>query len=334
MDKTKTAVVGVGTFGEVHVRTYAESEVADLVCVCDLNAERAKEMAAKYGCEYTTDSQEIANDKSIQVVSVATPDFAHREPCLQMIEAGKDLLVEKPLATTVEDAEAITMAAKAKGVRLMTDFQNRWNPPFITAKQAIDSGEVGYPVSAYIRLCNHGRITEWLSWAARSGPQWFLGPHIVDLVRWLLGQEAKKVFASGRREILKKRGADTYDAIQAQVIFEDAFATVETAWIIPASWPRLEFRMDFLGSKGRFEVEPTGRSIALGTNEQFRTPFISGRQIFGDKMLGFFREPILHFLDCVRHDKPCLVALEDGLKVTQIIVAIEKSIQSGEIVEL
>jgi predicted dehydrogenase len=334
MEKIRTAVIGTGTFGEVHVRTYAESAGADLVCVCDLNEERAKEMAARYGCDYTTDSQEIARDASIQVVSVATPDFAHREPCLQMIEAGKDLLVEKPLATTVEDAEAITNAAKQKGIRFMTDFQNRWNPPFIHAKQQIEGGEMGAPVSGYIRLANHIRITDWLSWAGKSGPQWFLGPHIVDLVRWLFDQEAVKVFASAQRQILAGKGVDTYDAIQALVMFENAFATVDTAWIVPMSWPRLDFRMDFLGTKGKLEIEPTGRSIGVGTHERFSTPFISGRQIFDDKLLGFFREPILHFLDCVRSDKPCLVDVDDGLMVTRIIVAIEKSIETGAIVEI
>lgn len=332
-DRIRTAVLGVGAFGEVHARTYHESEVADLVCVCDLNADRAKEIAAKYRCEYTTNSQEIADDNSIQVVSVATPDFAHREPCLQMIEAGKHILVEKPLATTVEDAEAISRAAVQKGVRLMTDFQNRWNPPFVHAKQVLDSGQLGYPVSAYIRLSNHITVSDRISWSAKSGPQWFLGPHVVDLIRWLFGQEARRVFASGRREILKARGVDTYDAIHAQVVFDDAFATIEVAWIIPPSWPGLDFRMDFLGSKGKIEVEPTHQCVAVG-GERFHWPFILGQQVAYDRLYGFFREPIIHFLDCIRHDKPFLVEAGDGLMVTRIIVAIERSLQSGKVVEI
>jgi len=333
MDKIKTAVIGVGTWGEIHARTYHESEGADLVCVCDVNADRAKAIAAKYGCAHTTNSQEIANDKRIQAVSVATPDFAHRAPCLQMIEAGKHVLVEKPLATTVQDADAITRAAEAKGIRLMTDFHNRWNPPFVHAKQVLDSGQLGHPVSAYIRLCNQITVTDRLSWSALSGPQWFLGPHIVDMVRWLFGQEARQVFASGRREILKARGVDTYDAIHAQVIFDDAFATVEVAWILPPSWPGLDFRMDFLGSKGKIEVEPSPQCIAVG-GERFQWPFILGQQPADDRTVGFFREPILHFIDCIRHDKPCRVAPGDGLMVTRIIVAIEKSLQSKAVVQV
>lgn len=333
MEKIRTAVVGVGTFGEIHARTYHESESAELVCVYDVNKERARDVASRYQCKYATDSREIADDSSIQVVSIATPDFAHREPCLQMIQAGKHVVVEKPLATTVEDAEAITCAAKAKGVRLMTDFQNRWNPPFVHAKEVIASGELGHPVAAYIRLCNSIVVPERIPWSAQSGPQWFLGPHIVDLVRWLFQQEARQVFAVGRREILKNQGIDTYDVIQAQIIFDDAFATIETAWILPPSWPGLDFRMDFLGSRGKIEIEPTYQCISVG-GRSYRMPFILGQQIAYGRMFGFFREPILHFLDCVRSDKPCLVEPEDGLAVTRIIAALERSIELGRVVDV
>ncbi len=333
MDKMKAAVIGVGIFGEVHARTYAESETAELALVCDTNAARAKQVAEQYGCRYTTDIQDIVDDSSIRIVSVTTPDFAHREPCLRVIAAGKHVLVEKPLATTLDDAEAITQAAEKKGVRLMTDFQNRWNPPFMHAKQVIESGEVGYPVSAYIRLCNSLIITERLSWTAKSGPQWFLGPHIVDLVRWLFHQEVRRVYATGRRQILKGMGIDTYDAIQAQLIFDDSFATVETAWILPRSWPGLDFRMDFLGSNGKIEVEPTHQCISVG-GDKFRMPFILGQQVAFGQMFGFFREPILHFVDCIRNDKPFLVDPQDGLVITRIVVAIEESLKSGKMVDI
>ncbi len=333
MEKVRTAVIGVGMFGDTHARTYAQSETAELVCVCDLNEERAKKAAAEYGCEWTTNSAEIANDSSIRIVSIATPDHVHRDVCLQMIAVGKDLLVEKPLATNVADAEAITQAAKDKGIRLMTDFQNRWNPPLMAAKQAIENGTMGRPVSAYARLCNSLMITKWLPWSGSSGPQWFLGPHIIDLVRWLFCQEVKSVYAVGHRGILKERGFDTYDAVQAHLQFEDAFATIDTAWILPPSWPGLDFRLDFLGSEGKIELEPTQHGVAIAAGS-FQTPFIGGRQDMYSHMFGFFREPILHFVDCVRNDTPCLVDPADGLAITRIIVAIENSIATGKVVEL
>ena len=334
MERIKVAVIGVGIFGDTHCRAYSEDPTVDLVCVCDQNEERAKQAAQKYNCEYTSNPQEIANDPSISIVSVVTPDFAHRDISLMVIEAGKSLIVEKPLATNVDDAQAITDAVKSKGVKFMTDFQNRWNPPFLQAKQNLESGEFGEPVSAYIRLANSIMITEWLSWSAQSGPQWFLAPHIVDLVCWLYGQKPIKVFAMGKRKILKSLGYDTYDALQAQLIFEDSFATIDTSWIIPKSWPSLDFRMDILTSKGKMELEPTYNGIMTGTHKEYKIPFIGGRLDGFEHMFGFFKEPILHFVNHVRKDIPCIVGVEDGLINTKIIVAIEKSIETGKIIEL
>lgn len=333
MTRVKTAVVGVGIFGDTQARAFKESEIADLVWVCDLDEAKAKRAAEKYGCKYTTHPEDIADDSEIQVVGIATPDFAHRDVSLLMIRAKKDVIIEKPLATNVADATAIIEEVKKSGVRMATDFQNRWNPPFIEAKKALESGSLGYPVSAYARLCNSIQINEWLSWTAKSGPQWFLGPHIVDLVRWLFGQDAVKVFAVGRREILKKNGVDTYDAIQAQIVLRDAFATIETAWIVPSSWPGLDFRMDILCSNGKIMVEPNNQCVAI-SGDRYDLPFILGRQDAYGKMFGFFREPLVQLLDCVRNDKPYLVNVEDGLEVTRIIVAIERSLQSGQVVDI
>ena len=333
MNKIGTAVVGVGQFGDTHARTFKESELSDLLWVCDVDESRAKSAAKKYQCKFTTHTEDIANDPAVRVVGIATPDFAHRQSSLLMIDGGKDLIIEKPLATSVEDAEAITNAAKRKGIRMMTDFQNRWNPSMVEAKQAIERGDLGDIVSGYVRLSNHKMITEWLSWTAQSGPEWFLGPHIVDLIRWLFGQEVKKVFATGKRGILaKEKGVETYDSIQAQLIFEDAFATMDTSWIIPPAWPGLDFYMDLLGSKGKIQTEPT-KAVAV-CSEQYKWPFIGGRQDAYGVMFGFFREPLIHFLDCVRNDKPCLVDIEDGLKITKTIVAIKKSMETGQVVEL
>lgn len=334
MEKIKVAVIGAGVFGDTHCRTYSENPTIDLICVCDQDKKRAKQAAQKYSCSYTTDPQDIANDPSINIVSVVTPDFAHRDVSLMIIEAGKNLIVEKPLATNVEDAQAITDAAISKGVKFMTDFQNRWNPPFIQAKQNLKSGEFGEPVSAYIRLANSIMITEWLSWSAKSGPQWFLGSHIVDLVCWLYGEKPIKVFATGKRKVLKSQGLDVYDAIQAQLIFENSFATIDTSWIVPKSWPALDFRMDILTTNGKMEIEPTFNGIMVSTDKEYKIPFIAGRQDGFGRMFGFFKEPILHFIDHVRDNIPCLVGIEDGLINTKIIAAIEKSIESGKIIDL
>ncbi|MGQ9515517.1 MAG: Gfo/Idh/MocA family protein [Thermoproteota archaeon] len=92
--------------------------------------ERTRSVASRYRCEYTTDIEKLAGDPKMMAVSIATPDFAHTEPAIRAIEAGKHVLIEIPLATNVKEARKIVNESKRKDVKVMLDFQNRWNPIF------------------------------------------------------------------------------------------------------------------------------------------------------------------------------------------------------------
>lgn len=336
MKKIKTAVVGLGIFGEVHVETYHQYDKTDLAVVCDLDEKKAKKASEKYGCKYTLDSEEIAQNPEIEVVSIATPDFAHHDIALQMINAGKHVLIEKPLTTKVAEAEEIVKAAKAKDVKMMTDFQNRWNPPFIAAKNAIERGELGKPVMISAKLANTTKVPfEFLKWSGKSGPEWFLFPHIIDLVRWLVDQEPRKVFAVGRKEVLKSHGIDAYDAIQAEIIFDDCFGVFETSWILPPNMTNaLEFKVDFLGTKGKFSAVPHYNGIEISGAGGSYQPFNLGwQETFGVKD-GFFIEPIRHFVDAIYYDRKLITKPEDGVIVTKTIDAILRSLETGNVVDI
>jgi len=335
MERVKMAVIGVGLFGEYHVKTYAEYVRSELVAVCDLNGARAKDIAEKYGCRYTTDPEEIAQDPDVQAVSVATPDFAHRDPVVQMLEMGKHVLVEKPLATTTVEAREMVQTAQKHGVKLMVDFHNRWGPPFVRAKEEIQSGAFGDPVMGYGRLANTLSVpTEMLSWANKSGPHWFLFPHIIDLVKWLFDERAVRVYAVGQRDILRAKGIDAYDAIQAIVTFEHATATFETAWVIPNGYPNvIDFHMVLYGTKGRIGIKPDHQGIEI-TGGRHIWPSVLAMQDAHGHTSGFVQYPMMHFVDCVAEDRKPLCTGEEGFEITAIIEGIERSIQEKRIVEV
>jgi len=337
MKLLKTAVVGCGLFGENHVKAYASCPGAECVAVYDLNAARAKEIAAKYGVKAARSLDELAADRSIRAVSIATPDFAHTEPALALLAAGKHLLIEKPMTTSTAEARQIVAAAKKARRTVMVDFHNRWNPPFLALKGRIDAGELGKPVMGYIRLANPHTIPfGMLAWAGKSGPQWFLLPHVVDVMRWLIGgQRALRVTAHARRELLKRRGADTYDAIQATVTFEDCFVTFETCWILPKSWPTLiDFQMSLVGSKSTAQINCTEQGLRLAGPQRFETPFTVGLLDAFGVPEGFVPMPIYHFVDCILDGRPPVVTADDGLATTQIIEAVVRSIEEQRTVEV
>jgi predicted dehydrogenase len=342
MEQVGFGVIGTGIVGGAwHAHVYSRMPKSKLVAVCDLNEQRAQETAQKYGVKKVfTDYRQLLADPEVKAVSIATPDFAHREIAVAAAEAGKHILVEKPLATSVEDAEAMVNAAKKAGVKLAVDFHNRVSPPFANAKQSIVSGELGKPAYIYARLSNTTFVaTKMLPWASKSSALWFLASHTMDLAHWLLADEPKRVYAVSRSGILKEMGVDTQDFHVAIVEFKGgAVATLENAWILPETEPMVfNFKFELLGSKGSIYVNTSdNRTVEQYTTKSASLPDVLGITFGGDspRMSGFVLESIARFVDAVTDNQPVLASGEDGLVVTRVLSAITESAKAGHPIDL
>jgi predicted dehydrogenase len=323
--RVKMAVIGAGIWGENHAMAFATYPVVELGWICDLDAGRARRLAEKVGCRWTTEIGELAAS-DVEAVSIATPDHTHQAPCLAMIAAGKHVMVEKPFTTDVAEAEAIIAAAGRAGVKLMVDFQLRWHPQYMGAKAVVESGELGEGVMGYARLSDTIHVpTEMLAWGSASGPEWFLFPHTMDATRWILGEEPVEVFARGSRRVLKALGIDAYDAIQASFQFERSFVTFETCWIIPNSWPTVvDNRFTLYGAKGCIELA-SAPGIAIAS-DRYKYPFSSHAITRYGKPFGHFYESIRHFADCVAENQEPQASGHDGLVATAMIQATLRSL--------
>src|SRR4051794_38399016 len=120
MARVRVGVIGAGLHGEMHLVGYSTYDRCQLVGICDLDPDRARQMAEKYRCDWTTNIAELAS--AVDGASVATPDFAHLAPALALIEAGKHVLLEKPLTTNVAEGERLVAAARERDVKLMVNF--------------------------------------------------------------------------------------------------------------------------------------------------------------------------------------------------------------------
>jgi len=325
MAKLGTAVIGAGTFGSIHAQAYAESDACDLLYVCDVHEAAARKVAKQSGAVATTSVEEIAADNKVQAVSIATPDFAHLQPALLLIAAGKHILCEKPLATRLEDARRIFLDAEKAGIILMVDFHNRFNPACLEMKRRI--GKLGRPVYGSICLSNPGVVPlSMLPWASKSGPERFLLPHVVDLARWYAGSEPVAVSAVRHDGILKAKGIEAADSIQALLDFDGCSVAVESSWILPESWPSLiEFECKIVCERGRAGFSLHNQGVTINTREECKYPFIGGSYDANGQETGFFRLPIRHFIECVSRGGPPVVDGRDGLMATMIIEAILKS---------
>ena len=342
MTQVGFGVIGVGIVGGAwHAHVYRHMPGAELVAVCDLNAERAREIADKYAVPHVyTDYRDLLARPDIAAVSIATPDFAHREIAVAAAEAGKHILVEKPLAMTVEDAEAILAAVQAAGVKLMVDFHNRVNPAFVGTKAAVDKGELGELKYIYARLSNTTFVpTQMLPWAGRSSALWFLASHTLDMSCWLLQDRPKRVYAVSRSGVLREKGVDAPDIHVAIVEFErGAVVTLENSWILPETEPNVfNLKMELLGSDGAMYINTSDhRTVEKYTRDEVSLPDTLGFTLDADsaRLSGFVLEAIARFVDAVLDDAPVLATGEEAALITTVLCAIEQSARSGQPVEL
>jgi predicted dehydrogenase len=327
--KVRVGVVGLGIWGQNHALAYSDYHRCELSVVCDLDKDRARELGGRYNCDWTTSVEELASS-DVEAFSIVTPDFAHFEPANALLEAGKHVIVEKPLATTVADAKAMVATAAKAGTKFMVDFHARWHPLFMGAKAYVEKGELGEPVMAYARLSDTIHVpTEMLGWGGSSGPEWFLFPHTMDVVRWLIERDPVEVYAKGHNGVLAAKGIDCWDAIQALVEFEGgAFCTFEASWIVPNSYTNVvDNRLTLYGTEGGLELRNEPNLWVF--TDRFHTPFSSESITRRGKVSGYEYEPIRYFVDCVADDVVPEATGQDGLMVTALIEATLTSLRDG-----
>ena len=333
----KVGVIGVGLHGMHHVRAYAALPYVQLAAIADVNAERAQSVAEEFGIpNWYTDYRDMFAATELKLVSVATPDHLHLDPTLAALEAGVHVLLEKPMALTVADAERMVRTAEASDLKLMVNFAPRWQLPNAQAKDALDRGELGYPVYAYVRMVNTLYVpTKMLAWTQNTAlPHWLL-THASDRVRWFFDSEPKRIYAVSTSGVLKEKGIDVEDLYHATVEFESgAIATLETFWILPETVPHIGTSIfELICSDGYVVVDNTAPLTTIATPEKYMHPGPFAGDLHGEPV-GMVNEAVKHFVKCVLEDRQPLITAHDGLAVTRMVCAIVESAQKKEIVEL
>jgi predicted dehydrogenase len=325
-------IVGAGIMGHGHAAALACDPRAKLIGVASL--EGADDLARAFGAEVATrDYRDLLQRRDIRVLIVATPDHAHFAISKAAIKAGKNVLVEKPLTVDLDEADALIGTVKRSGLKLMTCFSHRWIPPYWAAHESVAAGRIGKPVLAYAR--KNDRIfvpTEMLKWTAGTTSAWFLSSHDIDLVTWYMGDKAVEVYATAVWGVLRRRGIETPDAIQAQVRFQGGgVATFESCWIYPDTFPTMtDSFLEVVGETGVIHLERKHEQFEIATERAYEWPRTLVKPMIAGRQQGALTEVVLHFIASVRDNKPPLVTLESSREVTAILDAIHRSAASGQ----
>jgi len=194
MKKLKTAVIGVGKVTHLHAKAFKNLERTEFVAVYSRDISKAKNFADQYDLKPYSDIEEMIHDSKIDFVTICTPHPAHKNGVLQAINAGSHVLVEKPLASTLEDCDTMIEAAKKKNVLLGTIYQRRFYEPVLRVKRAIDAGKIGKPILGTVTMLgwrdeDYYKSDPWRGkWKEEGGGVLVnQAPHQLDLLQWYMG---------------------------------------------------------------------------------------------------------------------------------------------------
>ncbi|MEM3040854.1 MAG: Gfo/Idh/MocA family oxidoreductase, partial [Nitrososphaerota archaeon] len=183
MDKVGFGVIGAGFWGKNHSRVLAELPNTELVAVCDIDSSRAQEVARKYGAEWYTNLEEFLKRTDVGAVCVCTPTTTHATVSLAAMSRGKHLLIEKPIADSVESARKIVNAVRRRDLLVMVGFIERFNPGLQRLKNLIESGALGDIVLVFAR-----RVGRWPERVGDVGVIKDSAIHDLDLMRYLFNE--------------------------------------------------------------------------------------------------------------------------------------------------
>lgn len=304
MRKINVGVIGVGAMGYNHARVYYRLEEANLVAVSDVSERTLNKVCEKYDAKGYSDYEDLLKDPEIEVVSVCVPTTHHHDVVMKAIEYGKHVLVEKPIAFSLEEAEQMIAAAKEKGVILGTGHVERFNPAVQKAKELIENDVIGDVVSASAK-----RVGPFPPRIKDVGVCIDLAIHDLDVMYYLFNEDVEQVYGT-MSSILDK--TDFEDHAEIMVSFTNATGILEVNWLTP--YKRRE--IEITGTDGIISVDYIEQSIEV---------FGKFAQDINIKHEEPLKEELKSFLEAVDEGKDPVITGEDGLNALKMVIAASKS---------
>ncbi len=332
MDRLRIGVIGLGWFGEIHCEAIIGIPNLELAALCTRTPERLKAMADKFGVrKAVTDYRKLLDDPEIDAVSIVTMWDQHLEPTIAALEAGKHVFLEKPIASTGPDADAITAASKkAKGI-LQIGHICRFNPRYRMAKQAIAEGRIGKIVSLASRRNIPAAWTPTI--LNKIGPIVGDAIHDTDLMLWFTEDRVVSAYA----QTVDVRGLKHPDIGQTMYRFASgATATLETVWCMPDKTPYdIDERMNITGTEGFLQIQDTFPNLGIAAKDKFHSPDTTYWPMVEGVRGGALRDEFAYFANCaLASRKPAIGTPEEATMALKATLAAEESARTGQVVKV
>lgn len=313
----RAAIVGCGGLGRVHAQCVSQLDGLDVVAYCDVVRALADDLVTEFSGEYATDDVEkVFADESIDAVYVVTQHDTHADLCVRALESGKHVMVEKPLALTVEDCLRVGEAVEHTGQKLMIGFKMRYFDMLVRAKELIPE-----PIVVTMQMMdNRWADDRWANDPVKGGGNVLSqGCHSCDLLRFAAGRDPLEVYASG----------GSY--YQATGVVDNIAAVFRMADGVAGSWIQGDANCPPVPSKFFLQMFDENRSVTLSDRMTTLTYAETGREpeVLRGTETGFLEEN-REFLRCLREDVRPAIDHVDGLYATLMVLQAFKSLDTGQ----
>ncbi|WP_408011082.1 Gfo/Idh/MocA family protein [Pseudalkalibacillus sp. A8] len=343
MKRIRVGIIGTGSISHEHLDAYRKQSDAEIFAICDQQKARAEQVASQYSVPHVFDNyEEMLELEDLNAVSICTWNYTHADIAIAALQAGKHVLIEKPIAIRVEEAERIQEAAREAGTVVQVGVVRRFDPNTQMMKQFTDGGMFGefyYAKTSFLRRA--GNPGGWFADKQKSGggPLIDIGIHVIDLCWYLMGKpkpisiSANTYYELGNRSNIQHvsfyKAADydpnqnnVEDLANAIIRFENgASLMVDVSYTLHAS--KDETTVKLYGTKGGLEIEPELKMMTekhntmLNVFPQTDSPTLDVKQ-------AFTRE-IDHFIQCCQTGETPISSLDDGVEMMRILNGIYES---------
>ncbi len=314
MNKLGVAVIGTGQWGKNHARVYNELPSTELVAICDVNPERAKAMASQYGVKAYSDSAQMLKDKSIEAVNVCTWSTILAQEAQKALNAGKHVLVEKPMATTPQQAEKLVATAQENNLHLTVGFLMRFIPGLQIIRQSIVDKKIGEFVCATAK-----RVSQWPERIGDVGVVKDTAIHDIDVMHFISGENPISVYAKMGSMRIKK----FEDYAQIMLTYKDGkSAFIESNWLTPYKTRTLTVT----GSDAIMRLDYITQDLWIEQQKETVQP----RYPFQEPL----KAELQHFVECIVEKKKPLVTGEDGVRALEVATAAMQSSAKNRAVQI
>jgi UDP-N-acetyl-2-amino-2-deoxyglucuronate dehydrogenase len=334
----KFALVGCGRIAKRHSELLGLGQIqgAELVAACDLIEDKAKKIGEQFAVPYFTNMHQMMQREDINVVVVLTESGNHAKNVVDLAQYGKHIVVEKPMALTLDDADAMIQACDVTGAKLFVVKQNRFNVPVVKLREALEQGRFGKLVLGTVRVrwCrpqDYYDQAPWRgTWAMDGGVLTNQASHHVDMLEWMMG-DVESVFARGITALVDIEAEDT--AVVTLKFRNGALGVIEAT---TATRPKdLEGSISVLGEGGTVEI--AGFAVNQMKTWNFVKPKLGDEDVMEiysvnpPNVYGFGHQAYYeHVVNCISNNGPHLVDGLVGRKSLELINAIYESIETGK----